>query len=119
VADAKIWDLTMFACSGPGGAEVTARNIAISIESLEVMGGLFGLSVIVFVVFTRRGLFPLLMLGLLILHPACTVSARGGDCGHLQRDASQVFTGFGCIVIIWQVIQYATAKLCKKNPRPN
>jgi hypothetical protein len=93
----------LFACSGPGADMAIARNIEIGYSHATVAGGLFLVSLGVFALGPRRWAAPAVLLCLLALHPAWTISARSGDCGHMKRDASWGFTALGSIVLCCQV----------------
>jgi uncharacterized membrane protein len=82
---------------------VIARNIEMAYTHAAVAGGLFMLSLGVFAIGSRRRAVPALLLCLLAVHPAWTISALSGDCGYLKRDASWGFTVLGSIAISWQM----------------
>lgn len=93
----------LFACSGPGAPATIGRNIEIGFTQAGVMSGLLAVSLLVFALGPRRRAVPIVLLGLLALHPAWTISTIDGDCGYLKRDASYVFTALGSVALGWQV----------------
>jgi hypothetical protein len=99
--------MNLFACSGPGAGETIARNIAIGYTHAAIVGGMLVASIVLFAIGPRRWIFPVVILGLVALHPAWTISAIQGDCGILKRDASSVFTGIATLAIIVQGVVFA------------
>ena len=96
--------MELLACSGPGAGAAIAKNTANRYAHAAVAGGLLLTSALVLVLGSRRWLVPAILLGLLILHPAWTISGLGiGDCGMLRRDVSWLFTGLGVVALGWQV----------------
>ncbi len=93
---------TLFACSGPGAGATIAESIRIGETHAAVAGGLLLVSLAV-AGFARQRAMPAVLLGLLALHPAWTVSAISGDCGFFKRDASWMFTSVGCVALCWQL----------------
>src|SRR3954467_5653803 len=94
--------MSLFACSGPGAGDAIGRGIEVGFIHAEVMGGLVALSLAMLVIQPRRWLAPSVLLVLLALHPAWTVSAIFGCCGHLKRQASSIFTLLGGAVLLVQ-----------------
>mgnify|MGYP006915171554 CR=1 FL=1 len=81
----------MLACSGPGAAEIIEANAAIGSAFAGANAAMFLVSITVFVVGRRGKVAPCVCGVLLLLHPAWTVGARGGDCGRLLIAISYVF----------------------------
>jgi hypothetical protein len=79
------------------------RNTEIAYINAATLGGVFLVSLAIYGYFSRRRAVPLLLGGLLALHPAWTLSAIDMDCGYLRRDASYVFTALGYTAFAWQV----------------
>jgi len=92
-----------FACSGPGAGTLIARNTEIGYAHGSVVGVLFLISLVAFSLAKRRWLIPAIMFGLLVFHPAWTISATSGDCGFLKRDASYAFTGLAGLALSVQI----------------
>jgi hypothetical protein len=92
-----------FACSGPGAGQAIAESIAIGYTSAAIVGGLLMASLAAFAFNPRRWGASALLLGLLALHPAWTVSALSGDCGAFKCEASWFFTAVGCIALVYQL----------------
>ena len=106
----------LFACSGPGAGAAIARSIEIGYTQAEVMGGLVGISCLILAVRPRNWLVLLLLLGMLLLHPAWTISAISGDCGYLKRYASYLFTALGCAGLLFQVGQLIWRRIRPPSP---
>lgn len=68
-----------FACSGPGAGEAIAQSIEIGYT--HAMGGLLIISLGLLALGPRWWPIPALLVSLLVLHPAWTISAISGDCG--------------------------------------
>lgn len=97
------WVPEMFACSGPGAPAAIARSVEIGYTHAGIAGGLLLASVALLAVARRGWAFPAILLGLLVIHPAWTISVIDGDCGYLRRDASWVVTVVGALTIFFQV----------------
>jgi hypothetical protein len=96
--------MALMACSGfDGPPAALAQNIATANDQAAVAAALCVASLALFAVKPRRWVMPALLLALLALHPAWTIGAEGGDCGFLMRDVSWCVTGFGVIVLCWQL----------------
>jgi hypothetical protein len=111
--------MSLFACSGPGAGEAIGRSIEIGFIHAEVVGGLVALSLALLVVRPRRWLAPAVLLVLLALHPAWTVSAISGDCGQLKVLASSLFTLLGGAVLLVQVGRLTWSQLFSRTPPPS
>lgn len=107
--------MMLFACSGPGAGKAIVQSIEIGYTHAAIDGGLFVVSFVLFATGPRRWIVPAILLGLLILHPAWTISAISGDCGFLKRDVSLVFTGIGTLAVLVQGFRWLTAE-GKPNP---
>jgi hypothetical protein len=92
----------LFSCSGPGAGETIARNIATGYTHAAIVGGVFVVSLVLYAIGPRRWIVPAIVLALIMLHPAWTISATRGDCGFLKRDASWVFTVIAALAIFTQ-----------------
>lgn len=105
----------LFACSGPGAGQAIAENIETGYIHAAIMGGLFLTSLGLFAIRHRwRPVVPAILLGMLLLHPAWTISAISGDCGHTKRLASYVVTVVGSACLLWQLGQ---TLLCRADVR--
>src|SRR5258708_3875363 len=94
----RIWDdeqMPILGCSGPGAGEAIAGSIKIGFEQAALVGSLLLASVLLRLSMGRRCASIEILLALLIFHPAWTVRAIGGDCGHTKRDLSWLFTALG------------------------
>ncbi|MBA4030517.1 MAG: hypothetical protein C0478_06450 [Planctomyces sp.] len=93
----------LLACSGPGAMETIYQNIAIgrmcaAIAAILVLAMLYD--------YCRRpgGSIPLILAALLLaIHPAWTISAIHGDCGHTLRDASYIVSATIGVIMIYHV----------------
>ncbi len=94
----------MFACSGPRSGILISENTELGYILAAVLGGVLLLSVVAYVIGRRLVGFPVILLGLLAVHPAWTVSALQGDCGESKRDLSWACTVVGGLVFGWQVV---------------
>jgi hypothetical protein len=95
---------SLFACSGPGAGAAIAESIRIGYDQAMLVGGLF-MNSLAIAALTRQWIFPAIVLGLLAVHPAWTVSAISGDCGEFKRFASWAFTWTGVVVLTIQAIR--------------
>jgi hypothetical protein len=93
---------SLLACSGPGAGAAIAESTRIGYTHAAVTGVLLAVSLAI-AGLGRRWSVPAILLGLVALHPAWTVSAISGDCGHMKRYASWLFTVAGCAALGWQV----------------
>jgi hypothetical protein len=92
----------LFACSGPGAGETIARNIEIGYTHAAIVGGLLAASLLLSALRPGKWIVPMVIFGLVLLHPAWTISAISGDCGFLKRDASWFFTAIGTFAVVTQ-----------------
>jgi hypothetical protein len=95
--------MELFACSGPGAGLAIGENVGISLKHAAVMGELVLVSVCVFTIGPRRRVVPIVLICMLVLHPAWWISALRGDCGEDKRDYSRIFTAIGSAALFWQV----------------
>ncbi len=98
----------LLACSGPGAGRAIAWSIAIGFICFVYAA--FVEVQLLFLYLCRSGKrWPVYWgFGLLVLHPAWTVSARHGDCGMMKEIASLVFS---IVLTVFLVIQnYAARK---------
>lgn len=92
----------MFACSGPGAGAAIAESIRIS----QIHAVVLALMLLVSAGLSRlngKRVVTLVLLALLAIHPAWTVSALVGDCGHLKQCAVWFVTVAASLALIWQV----------------
>jgi hypothetical protein len=94
--------IEILACSGPGAGNVIADNIHTGYIHAGYAGMMLLASIILCFLGPRSLRIPAALLFLLVLHPAWTISAMGGDCGFMKRNASWVFTATGMVVVVWQ-----------------
>ena len=99
--------VSLFACTEVMGSGITAGNISAANTLAIVVGVLFLLSFALFACCTRRLLAPTLILGLLILHPAWTISAALGDCGEFKHFSAWVTTVLSVGILIFQLMGIA------------
>jgi hypothetical protein len=98
--------MELFACSGPGAGAAISWSIKVGYIQAAVVGGMLLASLFVFTIGVRRtAVSPAVLVGLLVLHPAWTVSAIRGDCGELKVLASCAFTCFGGAALGYQVFR--------------
>jgi hypothetical protein len=90
------------ACSGPGAANEIALNIAIAFMNAAIAVGLLVISLVFFFIGPRNWIVPPILVGLIALHPAWTISAISGDCGEMKFYASLLFTGIGVLAFGFQ-----------------
>jgi hypothetical protein len=103
----------VLACSG--GAEAIYVSIALGYAHARAAAVLLGISMSLGFL-QRRWLPPILLLILLSIHPAWTVSAIHGDCGMLKQSASWVFTLISTTVLVWQLVLGVCDRLKKSRP---
>lgn len=92
------------ACSGPLYHYSIATNIAVSHGQAFVA---FGIAICSYSLSKKRRLnnpMFLLMLLPIIFHPAWTIPATHGDCGHMKRDVSYAITGIFAALLLSQMI---------------
>lgn len=92
----------LLSCSGPGAGAAIAESIRIGQSHASVAAGFVVVSLPV-AVYSGRWSVPVVLLGLLALHPAWTVSAISGDCGEMKRVTARVVTALGAVALAWQV----------------
>lgn len=78
------------ACSGPRVQERIERAYEFATRQAVVMGVIAAASLALWLILPRR--FPIpppfILLGMVALHPAWTISAAGGDCGESKVSAA-------------------------------
>jgi hypothetical protein len=84
--------MLLFACSGPGAASEMLRSTEYSYDHAAFVVGLLVLSLALSLIASQYRLMPLVEAALLLLHPAWTMSAYGGDCGYSKVNWSFAFT---------------------------
>jgi hypothetical protein len=103
----------LLACSGPGAMKAIADSIATG-NLLALIGGVLVAGVAIHALVTNSWYFPTWMsIGLMILHPAWTVSAIQGDCGWQKVVCSYGVTG---LLAVLGMIQ---AFLVRSNAAPS
>ena len=93
--------MSLIACSGPGASELIARNIDSANDHALLVAGALVASLLVFGLI-RVKWFPLICLGLFVIHPAWTVSALMGDCGFLKVTLAKVFSAAAVTALTFQ-----------------
>jgi hypothetical protein len=104
----------MFASSGPGVDADTAENI----RTAGIHAAILALLLLVSVAITFRGrgrAVSGILLALLALHPAWTISASMGDCGFLKVAASWIVTGIASLLMMSQIDLVLSTR---RTPRP-
>ena len=104
--------MELLACSGPGAGAAISRSIQVSFLLAAGLAALIAVAVVVPVVLGRRWQAPIPLLALLLVHPAWTGSAFGGDCGPLKLAVSWIATVLGCALAVWHVARVV-------QPRPS
>jgi len=94
--------LSLFACSGPGAGDAIATNIRIGYVG-AVFSGLLLIPVFHAYNYGHGRRWPFLWsFILLIIHPAWTVSAIGGDCGGMKFVSTCFFTILATVFFVLQ-----------------
>jgi hypothetical protein len=107
--------MMFFACSGPGAAAAIAHNTRLGYRFAAVEIGLLGVSIALFALGLRSRVGPFILIGLLLLHPAWTVSPYYGDCGDIKVMLSWVFLVLGILVLpVQAVLWYAGYRINKR-----
>lgn len=97
-------DMSLLACSGEHALEVIYVAVWTGFAHARALGFLCIVSG--FLALTQRRFIPaIILLGLLVIHPAWTVSAIHGDCGDAKLGASWLFTGIGIALVGWQLVR--------------
>jgi hypothetical protein len=107
--------MSLWACSGPEAPRLMAENASIAQTHALVAAGLCAVAVAVYFLLYRAKWFPLVCLGLLLVHPAWTVSERRGDCGFLKAGAAQVITVVCAAMVLVQCPLGLRAKALQKR----
>lgn len=104
------------ACSGPGAPTAIARSIGVGYAAF-CLAALFAIPVML-LRFSRLGTSPLSLwpLLLLLIHPAWTVSATGGDCGMMLQGTAIFASAIWLPLGLWQVIAWASLRRCERHP---
>jgi len=63
---------------------------------------------------SRRWEITAILVILVAIHPAWTISASSGDCGVLKSDISFVFSASACYALIWQVVGMVWSRMNSK-----
>jgi hypothetical protein len=96
--------MILLACSGfDGPPEALVRSIEVANQHAAVAACLCLASFALFTVKPTWWVIPAISVVLFALHPAWTVSAIGGDCGFLKREAACAATGIGLAAICLQL----------------
>jgi hypothetical protein len=92
------------ACNPLPGHDPFGPIIAAATTHAAIAAGLLLLSALLWALLNRVRFWPVMILVLVVLHPAWTVSHRIGDCGILKKGLSEVFTGLACAAVVGQII---------------
>lgn len=112
IHDTQLESLVLWACSGPGYLSIIYENIAIA-NYCAAIGGVTVAALLFDRLFhNQKGWALLIASGLLLIHPAWTVSATSGDCGFTKRDWSYWLTG---VFITLLVGRYLLPKFRRKQ----
>ena len=95
-------NFSVLACSGPGAMRLIADNILYAQQHAAVVAGLAMLSIVLWLILGRFKAIPLCLGVLFVVHPAWTVSAIQGDCGHLKANAATFITAFASVCVAFQ-----------------
>ncbi|MEK0451666.1 MAG: hypothetical protein RL088_3934 [Verrucomicrobiota bacterium] len=105
--------LVFLACSGPGAANAIAKSDSIG-DYCAGFAALVTLALYLLCLRRNGKAWPAYAGSfLLLLHPAWTVSSRGGDCGLFKRDASY-FVSF--VFVAFLVFQLYVSRPNNRNP---
>jgi hypothetical protein len=95
--------MQLFACSGPGAASAMLRSTEYGYDHAAYVVGLLVLSLALSLVADRRRFLPFVVAALLLLHPAWTFSAYGGDCGYSKMTWAFAFTIMAASIVVLQI----------------
>jgi hypothetical protein len=95
------------------------ENIRIANNHALVLAGLFLVSLALFAMGRNRPRVPAILLVLLVLHPAWTMSASMGECGDIfKRGASWVVTVLAVLALCWQIGRALYTRIRGRPPGP-
>ncbi len=94
--------LGLFACSGPGAGAAIAGNERLATALGAGSVSFIGLSLALLYWSGAGRWLTAAVAALALLHPAWTISARGGDCGILKADGACLFSGVGAVLLAAQ-----------------
>lgn len=97
-----MWVPGLLACSGPGAGAAIYLNTVYSQLLAAVTGLMLYASMRRWFKTKGRGTYPAVFAFLLLLHPAWTVSAISGDCGHAKFETSVLVTIIGAVCLVAQ-----------------
>lgn len=106
----------MLACSGPGAMRVIQDNILYAQQQAMVVAAIAAASITLWFFRRRWKALPLLVITLLLIHPAWTISAIKGDCGFLKADATTFVTAAVSACVALQALAWAWQLLREKAP---
>jgi len=106
--------MNVIACSGPGALQVMFISTWMGYAHAAATAALLAVSLFV-AIFSRRWLMPALILLLLAIHPAWTISAYHGDCGTMKDQACWLFTAATMAMLCWQANSWARTSRAISN----
>jgi len=96
--------LCILACSGPGAGRAIADAMRFGYISAGITFALLGATASLYLFVRRNPWAAILNLSPMVIHPAWTVSAIGGDCGTLKVFASHAWI---CLAVCMLIISTA------------
>ncbi|WP_435020481.1 hypothetical protein TA3x_001852 [Tundrisphaera sp. TA3] len=106
----------ILACSGPNAPATIGRNIAYSQAQAVAVGVLTLISIAIWIRSHRRIRYTASCLLILSFHPAWTMSAIHGDCGHGMVAASVWASILGLAAIILQARYARRVRRARRGP---
>lgn len=101
--------MILWACSSFDGRppEAIAFNTAYAFAHAGVVALLALVALSMWAAHIRCRFYPGLCGFLLLLHPAWTISALNGDCGHLKAAAAEWFGWIATLAVVGQLVHTA------------
>lgn len=94
---------SLLACSGPRAGEIIAENTTYAFVQAAIVATL-ALAALWSHARHADALWPVIvLLGLLAVHPAWTISATSGDCGGMKAKAATIFTCLAAGIVTVQI----------------